>query len=87
MAETTKSSATEILRALGVKPSVRWRINFHGEEFLYIGDDDLENGAIATREEYENFEPNFAHLKNGVIQRHHRTIGTRDEIVWLEKDA
>ena len=64
------------------------RIKFRGEEYVLIGG--LKSGgAIAKREDYENFRPSYAHLyPGGNIQRHHETIGWRDEIEVLgESDA
>ena len=53
---------------------------FGTEIYLLIGD--LKNGgAIATKEQYENFECSFAYLcPNGMIRRFGRTIGTRDDL-------
>ena len=53
-----------------------------------IGDLD-SGGAIATREDYENFRPSYAHLyPGGNIQRHEETIGQRADIEVLgESDA
>jgi len=56
------------------------KILFKGNEYLLIGD--LQTGgAIATEEQFDNFEPSYAHLMpDGRIMRYHRLIGTRDDI-------
>jgi hypothetical protein len=60
------------------------KIRFKGNNYLLIGD--LKSGgAIATEEQYANFEESYAHLcGNGNIMRYHRIIGTRDDIEVVE---
>lgn len=54
-------------------------IEFQGKEYLLIGT--LKDGAIATREDYENFNPSYAHLfSDGLIKRYFCVIGTVDDI-------
>ena len=62
----------------------RYRIEFQGKKFLFIGYKEPSNGAIATQEQYENFEDSYAHLDvDGKIRRHRRVIGTERDIKWL----
>lgn len=61
------------------------KIKFKGMEFVFVGYD-LTEGAIALREDYENFRPSFAHLfPNGEIRRHGSLIGSREDIEILGK--
>ena len=55
-------------------------IELFGESYLLLGD--LKSGGpIATKEQYENFECSYAHLKpNGNIYRFNKIIGTKDDI-------
>ena len=54
------------------------RITFKGEPFLLI------EGAIATPQQYEDWEESYAHLfPDGRVLRHQQQIGTKDDIVIL----
>jgi hypothetical protein len=59
------------------------RIWWKGLPFLAIG---RENDfAIATQEEFDNFEPSTAHrMPNGTILRYGRVVGHADEITFVE---
>lgn len=59
------------------------KIKWHGEEYLLIGD--LEDGgAIATKEQFENFLPSTAHLfSDGRILQYGIPIGHRSEIIGV----
>lgn len=62
-----------------------WRIKFKGDDYLFIGDTPRD-GAITTKELYENFEESFAHLfSNGEIKRFNKIIGHRNDIQFLER--
>lgn len=55
------------------------RIRFQGQEYVLIS-----GGAIATAEDFANFQPSFAHLlSDGRILRHGEQIGTREDIEVL----
>jgi hypothetical protein len=59
------------------------KIKFQGREFLLIGNLE-EGGAIATQEQFDNFEVSYAHLlPNGTIARFGNKIGTREDIEVL----
>lgn len=63
----------------GDEETGEYPIRFQGEDYLLIGS--KTSGAIATREQYENFQEGFAHLmKNGDVMRYGAKIGTRDDI-------
>jgi len=55
-------------------------VRFQNQEFLICGS--LEQGGpIATREQYANGSPSFAHLfANGVIMRLQEVIGSRKDL-------
>ena len=58
------------------------KIKLHGLDFILIGDND---GAIATPEQYANFDISYAHLyRDGTIMRFSKQIGTIDDIEFLE---
>lgn len=60
-----------------------YRISLYGKEYLLVGS--KTEGAIATREQFENFLPGYAHLmENGDIMRFGNVIGTIDDITYLE---
>ena len=62
------------------------KIKFKGEEFLLITSifESKKGGAIATQEEYENFELNYAHLcEDGIVRRYSQEIGTIKDIEFL----
>lgn len=62
------------------------KIRLFGENFLFIGAADHTDGAIATKEQYENFETNFAHLcSDGIIRSFGLSIGTAEDIEFLGK--
>jgi len=67
--------------------SLQMRVRLFGNDYLLIGD--LKNGgAIATEEQYRNFDCSFAHLnKNGNIIRFEEIIGTREDIELPGKDT
>ena len=61
------------------------RITFKGEEFLLVGEND---GAIATREQYENGLASFAYLlPDGKVMRFGQEIGTEADIRFLEETS
>ena len=64
------------------------RIVFCGEEYVLVGNME-SGGAIAKRDDYENFRPSYAHLyPDGTIWCRHETIGRREDIEVLgESDA
>lgn len=60
-----------------------WEIKFKGQDYLLVGDTD---GAIASKEDYENFTPSFAHLfPDGTIKRYNSVIGKREDIQFLKR--
>ena len=63
------------------------QIIFKNEEYLLIaGKNDLD-GAIATKEQYENGVPSFAHLfEDGKIKRYGEIIGTIEDIVFTGEE-
>lgn len=60
------------------------RIRFKGKEYLFIGDEERTDGAIATEEQYANFETSFAHLEDDKVMRFQEVIGTKNDIEWLD---
>ena len=57
------------------------KIKFQGKEYFLI------NGAIATKKQYENFLPSYAHLfENGEILRYGKQIGSKDDIEYLKEE-
>lgn len=55
-------------------------IRFQGAEYLLIGSLE-EGGPIATKEQYENGQCSYAHLRpDGNVWRLRDSIGHRDEI-------
>lgn len=60
-----------------------WEIKFKGKDFLLVGD--KNDGAIATKKQYENFLPSHAHLyPNGEIRRWNEKIGDVSDIKFKE---
>ena len=60
------------------------RIRFQGREFVFVGDELAESGAIATQEAFEAGEVSYAHLAaDGTVMRFGDSIGHRDEIEVL----
>lgn len=64
------------------------RIRFQGNEYLFIGDYDPEeglgDGAIATKEAYENGKASYAHLFiNGEVKRFQQVIGHVEDVEVL----
>jgi hypothetical protein len=58
------------------------KIRFEGQEYLLIGD--KTDGAIATREQFENFDLSYAHLfSDGKIRRFNVVIGTLEDIEFI----
>jgi hypothetical protein len=56
------------------------QIRFKGEVYVLIGDME-SGGAIATPQQFENWECSFAHLyPNGDIKRFGEVIGRREDI-------
>ena len=65
--------------------SIVEKIKLFGKDYIYIGDDC--GGAITTKEQYENFETNFAHLcPDGIIRSFGFPIGTVDDIEFLSME-
>lgn len=61
------------------------KIKFKGNEYLLIGNL-AEGGAIATQEQYENFERPYAYLfETGEIMRFNEIIGHREDIEVIGK--
>lgn len=62
------------------------RLIFQGEEYILVNaDGGRTEGAIATEEQYENFELSCAHLnEDGTITCYGEVIGNISEIEWLE---
>lgn len=59
-----------------------YKIKLFDEEFLLIGT--KNDGAIAKKEQYDNFELGYAHLfPNGQIKRFNKIIGHRDQIEFI----
>ncbi len=53
---------------------------FKGKKYILIG------GSIATRKQYKNGLPSYAHLyKDGNIYRDGKIIGTKKDIKYLKK--
>lgn len=70
--------------SLGGLPVER-KIRFQGREMIFIGslaeDEMLEDGAIATEDQYLNFKESHAHLfDDGLVRRHGAVIGAREDI-------
>lgn len=62
------------------------KIKFKGEDYVFVGDSELMNGAIATKEDFESFNPSYAHLyEDGVVRRFGNPIGTKEDIKVLEE--
>jgi hypothetical protein len=60
------------------------RVKFKGTEFVFVGEDDRSDGAIATPEAYEAGDTSYAHLfEDGLIRRFQTVIGTKDDLEWL----
>lgn len=62
-----------------------WRTTFAGTEMLLIGTP--VHGAIATREQYENFEVSFAQLTRSGIYRYNVKIGEPTDIRIIEEET
>ena len=62
-------------------------IIFKEDKFILVGN--LEDGgAIAKREDYENFEMSYAHLfQNGEVKRFGVVIGSRADILQLNAEG
>lgn len=61
------------------------KIKFKGEEFILVGSSSELEGAIATREQYENFEDSYAHLfSDGTVKRYKVVIGNLNDIEFLD---
>lgn len=60
-------------------------IKLGNKEFLLIGS--FNSGwAIATQEQFDNFEDSYAHLlPDGRIMRYGKQIGSKEDIVVIEK--
>uniref|UniRef100_A0A6M3LPG7 Uncharacterized protein n=1 Tax=viral metagenome TaxID=1070528 RepID=A0A6M3LPG7_9ZZZZ len=67
--------------------SLQMRVRLFGNDYLLIGD--LENGgAIATEEQFRNFDCSFAYLtQSGNIIQRGKIIGIREDIELPEKDT
>lgn len=64
-----------------------YKIKFQGNDYLLIGETPRE-GAIATPEQYGNFDISYAHLfPDGRVMRHKQQIGNREDIQFMEKLA
>lgn len=63
------------------------KLIFQGQEFILINDDgNRTEGAIATEEQFNNFEMSYTHLfENGNILRYGVVIGNISEIEWIDK--
>jgi len=62
------------------------RVRFQGREYLLIGDL-TSGGAIATQEQFDNFENSYAHLgEDGVVRRYGAVIGRRADVEDLGPD-
>ena len=61
------------------------RLRFRDKEYLLInGTNNRIEGAIATEEEYNNFEPCQFHLfEDGTIMSYGEIVGKIDDIEWL----
>jgi hypothetical protein len=67
-----------------VVPRLKLKFTGDAEYILINGDDSRSEGAIATEEEYENFELNKFHLfEDGSIMSYGSVVGTKDDIIWL----
>lgn len=56
------------------------RVRFKGQEYLLIGDP-FGGFALATRDQFENFEPSFAHVfDDGKIRQFGVVIGDKSEL-------
>lgn len=56
-------------------------IRFKGKKYLLISDNESE-GAIATKQQFENGLPSYAHLKQGNVHRFNEKIGTVSDITF-----
>lgn len=60
------------------------KIKLFGKNYLLIGDV-KEGGAIATKKQFENFEPSYAHLcPNGDIKKYGVVIGSVEDIKFIK---
>ena len=75
----------EIVFSLHVVGAER-KIRFQGKEYLLIeGVGDHNSGAIATPDQFNNFEDSTAHLcPDGRVMRYGMKIGTIDDVEFLE---
>lgn len=67
-------------------PTIIHRIKWKERELLLVGSwtAEYKEGAIATQEQYDNFEMNEAHLfENGQIKRFNQVVGSVDEIEYI----
>ena len=56
-------------------------VRLHGAEYVLVKSSGETDGAVATREAFENFEISFAHAYvDGPIKRFHEIIGDISEI-------
>ena len=60
------------------------KIRFMDKEWLLVGN--KEGGAITNKEHYRHGIVSFAHLcEDGLIQRHNKVIGKKEDIEFLEE--
>lgn len=56
-------------------------IRFRGKDYVFVGDELSDGGAIAVKDDYESGKCSYAHLfKNGDIVRFQQEIGTISDI-------
>jgi hypothetical protein len=70
---------------------VNTKIRFKGEEYIIVGGDLETGGAVATREQYRNFDPSYAHYfvdgpDAGKVMRYGTEIGTKEDIEVIGVD-
>ncbi len=64
---------------------MKQKIKWNGIDYLLVGGE--RDGAIATREQYENFDCSTAHLnQDGTISHFGNTVGSIEEIEFLGEE-
>ena len=65
------------------------RCTFKGQEYVAVFGSSKTEFALATQDQYENFEISYAYgnLKDNSVKRFGVKIGTCDEVKFLEDEA
>jgi len=65
----------------------RW-CTFKGERYVFVGcpGNNPPHGAIATAEQYENYEDSYAYLMiDGQVKRYGQVIGRRADVIITDE--